>query len=153
MNRLWNRVVGVAGLGSVLGLSGGCNTGAIGVKECREIETPRCTAEATCGHIDDIPACERYVRDHCLHGIAGPKVPTPPELEACLALIDAAQTCAEDNPSMLASRCDEFDEDALTPIADASRARTVCDVIGRPWAFEPCAFLNEEQSGNGGDEN
>lgn len=152
MSPPWYRLTVVLTLGFASSLVSACNTGAIGITECRNLETQRCSAAAECGDIDDIPACERYVRDNCLHGIAGPKVPTKSQLDACMAVITAGQSCAKDDPKMLASRCDEFEEDALTPIPGANRARTVCDVIRRPWDFKPCNFLNEEQDGSGGEE-
>jgi hypothetical protein len=130
---------------------GACATGAIGVRECREVETLRCQAAAECEIVPDVPACERYVRDHCLHGIEGPTVPTRTEHDACLALISDAQKCAVDDPELAAQDCDQFDKDALTRVSSSvPPARSVCDVISRPWDFEPCGFLNASSGGAGG---
>jgi hypothetical protein len=151
MNRI---CLAIWGLATAAALGPACATGAIGIRECREVETLRCQAEAECGVINDVAACERYVRDHCLHGIAGPSVPTRPEQDGCLGLVESAQKCASDDPQMLASECGEFDKGALSTHGGARPARSVCDVISRPWDFRPCAFLNlSGQGGAGGEDN
>lgn len=134
-------------------LLGSCVTGAIGIRECRELETERCQSAFECGKIDDVGACQRYVRDHCLHGIAGPKVPTRAEQDACLDVIIDAGKCAKQDDSMPAEDCTGLSEEALIPNEDKRAARSVCDLIMRPWDFEPCAFLNEAEGGGGGEEN
>jgi hypothetical protein len=130
-----------------------CATGAIAIRECREIELLRCEAEAECGVIDDVPACKRYVRDHCLHGIEGPRVPTRPEQDACVGLVEDAKACAAEDPKMRARDCDEFEAgDLALSEGVTTAARSVCDVISRPWDFRPCDFLNASAGGAGGDD-
>jgi hypothetical protein len=152
MNRLLFRCFW--GLVALPFAGGACATGAIGIRECREIETLRCQAAAECNIVPDVPACQRYVRDHCLHGIVAATVPSQSEQDACLAFISDANTCAVDDPAMLAKDCGEFDEDALTRANSEVRpARSVCDVISRPWDFIPCDFLTLSSGGAGGSEN
>lgn len=139
---------------SLLALSGplGCNTGAVAVAECREIERARCEALEPCGAIDDVEACRRFVRDSCLHGIAGPKPPTASEQRACVTMITASGSCAEDSPTTTPEDCNGLAEIDLSPIAGAKRAMTVCELAEKPWNYVTCDYVNEaEESMGGGD--
>ncbi|HSC89225.1 MAG TPA: hypothetical protein VLC09_18210 [Polyangiaceae bacterium] len=123
----------------------GCTTGAIAVNECREIEYLRCEASVACGlgdieNEDDVTACKSFYRDQCLHGIAGPKVPTAKDQKDCVATIQAAADCAKDDPEKLTTDCAGVD--ATTSLdAEGGRVVSVCDVVGRPWDLEICDYL------------
>jgi hypothetical protein len=111
-----------------------CGTSAVGVDDCREIEKARCQAASPCGIIDDVPACERFYRDHCLHGLAAP----PPEgasVAACVQVIQAAGQCAEDGADTPLASC--------TPRITAAAAglKTACDVVQHPELTSECSFL------------
>lgn len=130
----------------------GCNTGAIGIAECRQLETARCDASFACGEVTDVAGCKRYVRDHCLHGIAGPSVPRADQQRDCLALITESGKCAEDDVAMKASACSGYEEAEIevTPISGARAAKNVCDIVARPWDFTVCNYVNEAIGGSSG---
>ncbi len=125
----------------------GCGTAAVGIDDCRDIEKARCRASKACGTVDDVPACERYVRDHCLHGLAG-KPPGATAVAACTSVIEAAGRCAEDDPEIALADC----EPGVT--ASGRGLRTACDVVARPERTRECAFLAElpddDDDGSGG---
>ena len=117
-----------------------CGTSAVGVDTCRDIEQARCRASASCldanGNplIRDVPACERYYRDHCLHGLAV-KPPAGASVSACIQVIEAAGECAAADPASTLADCPVTDRRA-----GLSRA---CDVITHPERTTECAFLLE----------
>jgi len=117
-----------------------CGTSAVGVDSCRDIEQARCRASASCLDsagsplITDVPACERYYRDHCLHGLAV-KPPAGASVSACVQLIQAAGDCAASDPEATLADC---------PITDAHAGFTrACDVVAHPERANECAFLLE----------
>lgn len=118
-----------------------CGTSAVGVDECRDIEQARCQASAFCldsrGNplIEDVGACERYYRDHCLHGLAA-KPPAGASVGACLDVIEAAGRCAKSDPDA-ALDCTET---ASKPRGNFSLA---CDLVAHPERAVECAFLLE----------
>lgn len=115
-----------------------CGTSAVGVDTCRDIEQARCRASASCLDangaplIADVPACERYYRDHCLHGLAV-KPPAGASVSACVQVIEAAGKCAADDPAATLTDCPATDRRP-----GLSRA---CDVIAHPERATECAFL------------
>jgi hypothetical protein len=125
----------------------GCGTSAVGVDDCRDIEHARCKAAGTCGLISDVDACERYYRDHCLHGLPV-KPPAGDSVSMCVDVINAARQCAEGDPSIELADCDPA---VATPKAGFTRA---CDVISHPERTPECAFLadlpEEPTTGSGG---
>lgn len=116
-----------------------CNTDAVGVNECRDVEYARCEASVACGIIeeDEVDSCRRFYRDHCLHGISGDKVPTADEHKACIELIEQAGEAANESLGMGGSG--QPDDSA-------------CDIIDKPWKSEECAYLNADSSSMGGGE-
>lgn len=143
---LWTSLCGL------LLIEAGCNTGAIAVGECREIERARCEALQPCGTIDDVEACRRFVRDSCLHGIAGPKPPTTSAQKACVSMITESGSCASEDAAMAPEECDGLADIDLSPIPKRPRARTVCDLAEKPWNYVTCDYVNEvEDSMGGGD--
>lgn len=123
-----------------------CGTNAVGVDECRDIERARCRAGEPCGIISDVPACERYYRDHCLHGLAT-KPPAAATVAACVQVIEAAGRCASNDPETLLNDCDE---DVTAP---HTGLRSACDVVAHPELASECAFLLDtppKDDGGGG---
>jgi hypothetical protein len=137
----------LAGLTSfTLLTASGCGTKAVGVDDCRDIEQARCRAGKPCGLVDDVAACERYYRDHCLHGLAIEPSPGA-SVSSCVEVIRAAGECAKADPEAPLEACES---DVLTP----SRAfATVCDVVRNPERAPECAFLTDTppvEEGEGG---
>jgi len=124
------------------GLSSGCTTDAIGIAECREIEYARCEASVPCGAIEDVEACKRFYRDQCLHGIAGPTVPTTADQGACVTAITEAGQCAADDPDGSVESCAPG-AGGLGGQAPGDGSPTVCEFIAEPWDYEVCDYLNE----------
>ncbi|HVY28562.1 MAG TPA: hypothetical protein VHB79_18530 [Polyangiaceae bacterium] len=114
----------------------GCGTSAIGVDDCRDIQQARCRAGKACGIVDDVAACERYYRDHCLHGLAT----TPPagtSVAGCVEVIEAAGRCAEGDPEIDLNDCDPA-------VTDRKQSLTLaCDVVRHPERANECAFLTD----------
>ena len=141
-------VMGVLSLMASAGalLTGACTTGAIGISQCREIEYARCEASVPCGVVDDVEACQRFYRDQCLHGIAGPTLPSTDQQSDCVEAIEQAGACAEDDPEGSFENCsaeggmggqDGGDDDGPT----------VCDFLAAPWQSPVCDYLNEAAEG------
>jgi hypothetical protein len=121
----------------------GCGTKAVGIDECRDIERARCRAGAYCGIVDDVPACERYYRDHCLHGLAT-KPPSGAVVAACVQNIEAAGRCASKGAETPLNACDED----VSP--RRGNLRTACDVVAHPELTSECAFLTDTPPVDGG---
>jgi hypothetical protein len=122
----------------------GCGTSAMGIDDCRDIQQARCRAGRACGIVDDVPACERYYRDHCLHGLAA----TPPagaSVAACVDVIEAAGRCASADPESRLVDCNE-NEQVTDPLPGLSRA---CDVVKHPELATECAFLTDVPADEG----
>jgi hypothetical protein len=129
-----------------------CGTNAVGVDDCRDIEQARCRASASCLDADGVPlvqdiaACERYYRDHCLHGFAV-KPPAGADVAGCIQLIERAGHCAHEDPESELG-CTET---ASTRRAGFTRA---CDVVTHPERASECAFLldkPDESDGSAGE--
>jgi hypothetical protein len=123
----------------------GCGTTAVGVDDCRDIEQARCRAGKSCGIVDDVAACERYYRDHCLHGLAG-KPPGASAVGACVQTIEAAGRCASEDPEIGLSDCDPA---VTAPRGGLGKA---CDVVRHPERADECSFLADlpDDEGSGG---
>jgi len=121
--------------GFAITTSPGCGTDAKGVDDCRDIERTRCAAAAPCGIVTDVPACQRFYRDHCLHGM----VTAPPSrdhVEQCIRTIEAAGACATtEGAEAPLSAC------ANDELLEASGALLACDIVKRPELADNCAFL------------
>lgn len=121
----------------------GCGTSAVGVGECRDIEQARCRAGKSCGLIDDVEACERYYRDHCLHGLAV-KPPGGGSVSECVRVIEAAGQCAAENREARLSSCE-------TKVTNPRRDLVLaCDVVAHPERATECAFLTNVPIGDDG---
>jgi hypothetical protein len=124
--------------------SSGCGTSAVGIDDCRDIEQARCRVGKPCGIAKDVEACERYYRDHCLHGLATAP-PASASVAACIDIIEAAGACAKADPET------PLDECSGGP-ATASGLNTACDVVLHPERAAECAFLTNlpPEEGAGG---
>lgn len=117
----------------------GCGTKAVGVEDCRDIEQARCQTGSSCPDangaplIEDVAACQRYYRDHCLHGLAV-KPPGGATVSACVQIIEAAGRCAKDDPNSDLG-CTET---TSQPRKGLSKA---CDVFTHPELTDECSFL------------
>jgi hypothetical protein len=111
-------------------LAGSCGTDAVGVSECREIEDARCAAAASCG-FPDVAQCQRYYRDHCLHGVAVEDV-SAVQVDACVAELERAGRCAAEQATP--ATCSE-------PLRTQVAVAQVCDLVLQPEQLTPCAFL------------
>jgi hypothetical protein len=124
----------------------GCGTNAVGVDDCRDIEQARCHAGAPCGIIEDVGACDRYYRDHCLHGLAA-KPPAGASVSACVQVIEAAGRCAQADPDAKLESCSEV------VTASQHNLVTACEVVTHPELATECSFLLDmppEDSGSAG---
>ncbi len=128
--------------------TGGCSTDAVGVTTCREIEDTRCEAAAQCGieGAEDVDACKRFYRDHCLHGLGLESEPRGSDVRRCKAVISGAGECAKQgitDPRQCA---------ALQGQQLATTITTVCDVVLQPEDTTACRFLvpDEEDLPDGG---
>jgi hypothetical protein len=124
----------MAGLLLLLGCHA-CGTDAVGVNECRQIEEARCVAAAKCGTIEDVEVCKEFYNDHCLHGLAIEDVPRAKVVNACVATIAAAGSCAAKRGAKTAPA--ECDNTKL----DNTEARRVCDLVEEPELAQQCVFL------------
>jgi hypothetical protein len=109
-----------------------CGTNATGIETCRSIEQTRCEAAEACGLVDDVTACQRFARDHCLHGLATDE-PSPGQLNACVSTLEAAGRCAKRNGKK--SSPVECNADWTT------EAETVCEMVSAPELAPRCGFL------------
>lgn len=135
--------------GLLWGLTGAaCGTKAEGVEECRRIELARCQAAEPCGLLrtapfTDVPSCERFYRDQCLHGIQNGVLPGGPEVDACVATIQRAGECAVKSGK----------NSSIADCPGLGGDRGACAVVRAPELHTSCAFLPgyvAETAGAGG---
>lgn len=129
----------------------GCSTGAVGVDDCRAIEQVRCEEAVACGTIEDVEACRRYYRNHCLHGLAVESRPPTDERDECITAIRRAGVCAREQGAD--TPLDSCDEGPPAEALPEETLQTTCDVVARPWDVTACAFLNpvrDDGTGEGG---
>jgi hypothetical protein len=122
----------LAGFGLVS--SPGCGTDAKGIEDCREIERARCSAAAACGIVTDVESCQRFYRDHCLHGMVT-LAPSPNAIEECVATLTSAGSCASASSAGKLAPLSECD--AAPGVLDAAR-----DVMYACQLAERCSFLS-----------
>lgn len=120
---------------------GACDTDAVGVEDCRDIERARCEAALHCDlGIDtakDVEACKRFVRDNCLHGFAVDESASSTDLRGCVETIQAAGACAEQNaPDVPVRQCEGLDT--------VGSRHTACAVVETPEISRACEFLVPE---------
>lgn len=125
----------LSALGSfALASSPGCGTDAKGIDDCRDIEQARCRAAAACGLVPSEDDCERFYRDHCLHGLPVP-APDRAQVDLCVADLTKLGNCAEVGGGKDATLdgCPEF--------VDTRDATLACEVIQHPERAYSCSFL------------
>ncbi|HYQ26553.1 MAG TPA: hypothetical protein VER04_05015 [Polyangiaceae bacterium] len=134
----------------------GCETDAEGIDDCRAIEQARCEAAEQCGQISDVPACQRFYRDQCLHGLPV-SPPGSVKVQACVATIRAAGQCAEQ-----AESGDSRLRDCDPQVTEGALVFTACALVKEPEKAAECSFLtpgvdagvgvggagNEDEDGN-----
>jgi len=119
-----------------------CGTNAKGIEDCRSIELARCEASSPCGVIQDVGECQRFYRDHCLHGLAV-SPPGGDVVNACVEAIRAAGACAASVDGI----------DCVPP--SPSTPEAACNAVQHPEKLNACSFLRttpdegEGGSGNG----
>ncbi|MBK7581814.1 MAG: hypothetical protein IPI67_16600 [Myxococcales bacterium] len=116
----------------------GCGTDAVGLEECRDIETARCEAGKFCGLVDDVDQCKRFYRDQCLHGLAAGERPGAPLVKECVATIRAAGACAKAGYTTLAECAAD---PTLSLPSQKTYHTTSCDIVKEPEGAEECEFL------------
>lgn len=112
-----------------------CGTDAVGIDACRQIESARCEAAIHCGKdlgVTDAESCRRFYETQCLHGFAADDAPGAPEVNACVAAIQRAGSCAERKGEE--ATCDGLESELREPA-------TACQVITHPEKASSCAFL------------
>lgn len=131
------RTAAAAVLSSVYGFlvvsAGGCGSDAVGVDACRDIEKARCAAGQHCGFVEDVDECQRFYRDHCLHGLKTDKEPGDIAVSGCVQAIERAGACAKAGTEHLAD-CDPA-------VTTQSNLESPCAVIQFPEQIGECAFL------------
>lgn len=110
-----------------------CGTDAVGIETCREIEYARCGAAVSCGLIEDVEACRRFARDHCLHGVGFDEDLSTVRVNRCVDMIELAGRCAEQNKDDLL----ECRENGVL----GTKAQSVCEIVQEPELAPDCEFL------------
>jgi hypothetical protein len=145
MHENWlDRAKCLAALGAWLGLSA-CDTSAVGVESCRQIEYARCGAATHCPDmfkITSVDACKRFYRDHCLHGLALDRDPGASNVTPCANAITEIGNCAATGPSGPATLV----QDCEPTIDNVGGNNQVCSYIQKPETIAACLFLNPAAS-------
>ncbi len=118
---------------AVAPLAAGCNTSAVGVSACKQIEEARCRAAASCPDISlarpyaasgsQVDACIRYYDIDCLHGLAISSEPTDSEVQQCVTAIETdgcatVQTPQSDPPCAWLGAAEDAGADVVDAAAD-----------------------------------
>jgi hypothetical protein len=117
----------------------GCSTQAVGVDECRTIESARCAAARSCGFSEDqATACTEFYRDQCLHGIENSDdAPTEAQASACVKAVQAVEACVKVGAKHLAD-C------PAVPVAtgvDPAGLGTCQAILSRVELLAACSFV------------
>jgi hypothetical protein len=126
-----------------VGLVASC-TDAVGIEECRLIETARCESAQQCGFTEDESLrCSEFYHDQCLHGIENAEEPpADTEAEACVNAIKAVAGCAKRG----AQTMQDCPEAPLVPAAPATTPP--CSVILRyAHLLTACSFVSSKDAG------
>ncbi len=126
-----------------------CGTGVVGIEQCRAIEEARCEASAACGKIDDVDACKRFYRDHCLHGLEGSKPTDDQETDCVEAIRDAGRCAQSEGADASPASCEDGAPTKLRADGDRKPFTTVCAIVNRPWDSQACTFLSPPAEGDG----
>jgi hypothetical protein len=115
-----------------------CGSDAVGIDECRTIETARCEAATACGFTPEkVQACTLFYRDECLHGVENADAGTPvtTAVDACVAAVNATAACAKAGAKTIEGCAGA----ALIPGADATLAPCVI-LSAKVELLAACAF-------------
>jgi hypothetical protein len=110
-----------------------CGTDAHGIETCRSIERARCEAAEACGLVEDIAGCQRFARDHCLHGLVTDD-PGPNQVNACVGTLETLARCAKRNGRR--SSPGECNADWINV------TESVCELVIEPELAPRCSFLS-----------
>jgi hypothetical protein len=107
-----------------------CGTDPVAYEGCRKIESARCRSAPGCPNlkVPDVAACERFYRDHCLHGMALADDPGAPRIDACVGAIERAGTCVKSGDT------------TCSDVVSVDGA-TACEMLERPERAKLCEFL------------
>jgi hypothetical protein len=151
MDGAWRLALALCSVTSgVIGVAA-CDTQAVGVDSCREIEYARCGAASHCPttfKVTSPAACRRFYRDHCLHGLAIPTDPGPATVNPCVSDIKAIGACTAregESASLLFRPGCTADGDPCCPmheIGKYSKATSACTLLGDLENIRGCIFLN-----------
>lgn len=166
--RWWWQGLGALGLGAMALSLSFCDNGALGEDACRAIESKRCEVLSGCAGFDldeesEVTACKLYYRDQCIFGLSADVVKEPdgPELDRCLAALDATADCksgdgtiasCDDAPILDGSYDPPAGTDASLDVAEA----TACQMLNYPSYLVDCGFLqavpieDDDDDGSGG---
>jgi hypothetical protein len=122
-----------------------CDTDAVGVEDCRDIERARCEAARFCDlriqSDEDVEACKRFARDNCLHGLEVDDTPSSTDLSRCVDVIQAAGACAQE------SGAEALVSDCVPRTQGLQRVNGLygaCEVVATPEVAPQCQFLVAE---------
>ncbi len=123
-----------------------CGNEAVGIEECRSIESARCEVAPNCEDTDQafgistedqVRNCQTFYHDHCLLGIENDtETPSEGAGEDCATAIRAISTCKANGITDLAE-CMNGDE----PVAMEEAGKTPCEAIATPEVITACAFI------------
>jgi hypothetical protein len=85
---------------------------------------------------ESVEQCQRFYRDHCLHGIKSGKEPGDIALDRCIDAIQLAGQCAKEGKTTLGADCAWTTPTLLT---------TPCEVVQFPQDIKECEFLRDEE--------
>lgn len=143
MFRWHDALSGVASFAVLFALvsGAGCGTDAKAIDECRDIEQARCEAAKPCGLVEDVDECQRFYRDHCLHGMVV-ESPGQNQVDRCVSTIKKAGACAETNVEATLADCPD--------VSTSSSSMLACDVVLTPENTVECDFLTPAPAATGG---
>ena len=122
----------------------GCSTDAQGIDDCRAIEQARCEAAKECGFVSDVPACQLFYRDQCLHGLPVSS-PGSVVVQECVATIRAAGVCVQQ-----ADGADQLLRNCQPKVTEGARVLTACNLVKEPEKSAECSFLTPDADGGVG---
>jgi hypothetical protein len=119
-------------------------TDAVGIEQCRMIETARCESAVHCGFSEDEALrCVEFYHDQCLHGIENASErPDDTQAELCVDAIQAVAACAQKGTATMQD-CPQ-----APLVSGASLTLTPCAVIlKQAHLLAACAFVSSADAG------
>jgi len=144
--RLWFALALVSGIFTPALLGVASCTDAVGIEECRLIETARCESARQCGFSEDESLrCVEFYHDQCLHGIENAdEPPDEAQAKACVSTIQAVEACAQRG----AATMQDCPEAPLVP--DGPLTLPPCMIIvSQAHLLAACAFVSADTTDAG----